>query len=136
MRGQELVTLKLRLPFFILVVGLLSCGRKERIPRDAAQQGHGPQGLTVPENVYCPSGYSYDSKFHQCFGDLGVLGPFSDEMLNRCRTFGGGTPCDSLHWERSFAQELRGDSICPRGTEWDVMRTVCSQGEHVFGPFT
>lgn len=130
------LNLSSRMILMIFCWSLAACGRVSKPPKEAAQSGHGQQGLTTAENVYCPFGYNYDSKFHQCFSEVGVIGPFSDEMMNQCRSFGGGEPCESLHWDRNFAQQLRGDGLCPRGTNWDAQKFVCGQGEHVFGPFT
>lgn len=130
-------TLLFRLFFisFALSMGLVACREKSEPKREADQQNHGLPGLVSPDDIYCPEGYSYDETYHQCFGGAGVIGPFSTEMVQKCKTFGGGEPCDGLHWERGFAQQLRGKELCPLDTEWNTQLMVCADSEHVYGPF-
>jgi 3D (Asp-Asp-Asp) domain-containing protein len=121
--------------FPLMMFFLAACGDKAADKPIAAQQNYGMPGLAGPNELYCPEGYSYDAKYHQCFGQSGVLGPFSNSMVNKCKSFGGGAPCEGLHWEREFAQELRGQELCPAGTQWETRLSVCADGENVFGPF-
>lgn len=122
------------LSVFVAVL-LLSCGREEPPKPEANQQGFGLGGQNVPDDYYCPDGYSYDSRYHVCEGRQGVLGPFSEEMVYKCKSFGGGAPCDGLHWQPEFAHAIRGTGRCPNGTQWDNELEVCFSGENVYGPF-
>lgn len=133
--------LKRRSSFFMLAVIVLasavfSCGRKESAKKpDANGQNHGPSGLVEPEQIYCPELYKYDVESHMCFGQSGVLGPFSRKMVELCQSYGGGSACNNLHWERNFAMGIRGKDLCPVGTQWQSQWLVCSDDEHVYGPF-
>jgi len=119
----------------VSVFTLSSCREKAEPKPEADQQNHGRPGLVTPDDIYCPEGYSYDLTFNQCYSAAGVIGPFSISMIQKCKAFGGGEPCDGLHWERGFAQQLRGKELCSEGTEWNTKLNVCADGEHVYGPF-
>lgn len=119
----------------IICFMVASCANQpEQLP-ESAQQNFGAPGLTAPDDIYCPDGYSYDHTFHQCYGKPGVLGPFPHSMVSKCKSFGGGGPCEGLHWEREFAQELRGQELCPVGSSWESNLSVCADEYHVYGPF-
>lgn len=113
----------------------VSCRNQVDSPIEASQQNFGAPGLMIPDDIYCPEGYNYDASFHYCVGQLGVLGPFSSVMIEKCKVFGGGDPCEGLHWDREFAEQIRGREVCPPGSEWNSALTVCAQGQHVYGPF-
>jgi len=119
----------------IMCLFIISCRVQTKDEADSLNRGIGFAGQNTPDDIYCPEGYSYDAKFHQCFGRAGVLGPFTDFMIQKCKSFGGGAPCDGLHWEREFAQELRGIATCPMGAQLDSHSGVCADSVNVFGPF-
>lgn len=124
---------------FVSVVSFIaavSCGRKESPKKpDANGQNHGPSGLIEPEQIYCPEFYKYDVESHMCYGKQGVLGPFNKTMVSLCESYGGGSACNNLHWDRDFAMQIRGKELCPVGTQWESQLLVCSDDEHVYGPF-
>lgn len=80
------------LMFPLMMFFLAACGDKAADKPIAAQQNYGMPGLVGPNELYCPEGYNYDAKYHQCFGQSGVLGPFSNSMVNKCKSFGGEPP--------------------------------------------
>lgn len=128
--------------FFFALISFLSffaatsCGQKETPQKpDASGQNHGPSGLIEPEQIYCPEFYRYDVESHMCYGKQGVLGPFNKTMVGLCESYGGGSACNNLHWDRNFAMQIRGKDLCPVGTVWESQLLVCSDAEHVYGPF-
>ena len=123
------------LPSVFLVLFLVVCAPKPSEQPGANQQGFGLGGLAQPDDFYCPEGYSYDSDYHVCDGRQGVLGPFSDAMVQKCKSFGGGKPCDGVHWQREFAHSIRGTGKCPNGTQRESELEVCYSGDDVYGPF-
>jgi 3D (Asp-Asp-Asp) domain-containing protein len=114
---------------------LIFCAPPPENPPPADQQNFGLSGEAGPDDFYCPAGYTYEKVYHLCEGRTGVLGPFSDAMVEKCRSFGGGAPCDGLHWQREFAHGIRGTGKCPNGTQWDAELEVCFSGNNVYGPF-
>ncbi|MFZ9519352.1 MAG: 3D domain-containing protein [Silvanigrellaceae bacterium] len=119
----------------LVMVCWFGCAPQSSEQPPANQQGFGLSGGIQPDDFYCPEGYSYDGEYHLCEGQKGVLGPFSDAMIQRCKSFGGGSPCDGVHWQREFAHSIRGTGKCPNGTQWETELEVCYSGENVFGPF-
>lgn len=101
------------------------------------KQRDGVEVLSVSarSEYYCPKGFSFDLSFHTCVDESHVLGPFSDEMMTRCKMYGGGIPCEGKLWNRDFALKIRGAERCPVGTEWSNDLDVCVSGENAFGPF-
>lgn len=118
-----------------VVVFVFSCAPETVDKTRSGQSGFGLGGDTRPDDFYCPAGYRYDNLYHLCEGAKGVLGPFSFEMVDKCKSFGGGSACDGLHWQTEFAHGIRGTGKCPLGTHWEGELEVCASGAHVYGPF-
>ncbi|MEN9827239.1 MAG: hypothetical protein RI953_2984 [Pseudomonadota bacterium] len=136
MKSLQLNHLLMKLfPFVMLAVFLVVCAPQPSELPGANQQGFGLGGVAQPDDFYCPEGYSYDTTYHVCDSRQGVLGPFSDAMVQKCKSFGGGAPCDGLHWQREFAHSIRGTGKCPNGTQWESELEVCYSGDDVYGPF-
>jgi 3D (Asp-Asp-Asp) domain-containing protein len=88
------------------------------------------------ENRFCPSGFEYDKTYRLCVSETEALGPFTNEMIAKCKQFGGGSPCEGMRWEVNFAQRLRGTSTCPPGAKLDSGIGECVGNKNVYGPFT
>jgi 3D (Asp-Asp-Asp) domain-containing protein len=119
----------------LVVFSAFSCAPDSGEKTRSGQNGFGLGGDSQPDDFYCPSGYTYDRLYHLCEGVKGALGPFSFEMIDKCKSFGGGSACEGLHWQTEFTHGIRGTGRCPVGTHWDTDLEVCTSGAHVFGPF-
>ncbi|WP_428818466.1 C39 family peptidase [Microbulbifer sp. MCCC 1A16149] len=77
----------------------------------------------------CPDGSSFDTELDFCANEVDVFGPFTNQMVDGCINYGGGSACTNtytypvqgnniqvLRWSRSFAQNLRGTGSCPVGS--------------------
>lgn len=118
-----------------LVPFLVMCAPETSERPRSNQQGFGLSPEPSADDFYCPDGYVYDSYYHLCEGRSGVLGPFSDAMVEKCKTYGGGAPCEGQIWQREFAHSIRGTGKCPNGTYWDSEIEACYSDENVYGPF-
>lgn len=89
----------------------------------------------LANSYFCPLNYVYDSVNKVCANDLNVLGPFSDEMIFKCKIAGGGSACGSNFWYKSFALKIRGNSFCPYGTKLLQNTDYCIDSKGIYGPF-
>jgi hypothetical protein len=106
--------------------------------RSAAAQNSAliAEAKTNPDAIFCPVGSWYSSSEKMCVTETQAVGPFTREMINLCKKFGGGDKaCESGRWERKFAGRLRLSERCPRGAGFDAARDACVEGSDVFGPF-
>ncbi|WP_009631350.1 3D domain-containing protein [Synechocystis sp. PCC 7509] len=87
------------------------------------------------ENRFCPSEFEYDKAHRLCVSETEALGPFTNEMIAKCKQFGGGSPCEGTRWEVNFARRLRGTSTCPPGAKLDSGIGECVDNANVYGPF-
>lgn len=87
------------------------------------------------ENRFCPSGFEYDKNHRLCASETEALGPFTNEMIAKCKQFGGGSPCEGTRWEVNFARRLRGTSTCPPGAKLDSGIGECVDNANIYGPF-
>lgn len=90
--------------------------------------------------IACPQGYSLESvgnsggKF--CSDGTNVWGPFTEAMISRCLSWGGGSQaCRSNRWASALALAARGDGLCALGATFDPETGYCVEGENAFGPF-
>jgi hypothetical protein len=92
--------------------------------------------------IACPTGF----KLHSIGRDGGrycmqdgerVLGPFPQDMIDKCIAWGGGdSTCRTAEtWGRKLALSARGYDTCPLGTWYDFDVDYCTDGLNVFGPF-
>lgn len=88
------------------------------------------------EDLFCPSGFEYDKINRLCASEKEALGPFTNEMIAKCKEFGGGPACEGTRWEVNFARRLRGTSTCPPGAKLDSGIGQCVDSANVYGPFT
>ena len=117
-----------------------------------------PPPVAAPVTFSCPDGAAFESKLGFCADTQNAFGPFPDAMVAECKRLGGGEPCtetqpvgfaqgkvtmDLSRWSKTFAQGLRGNASCPRGTTSDArFDGLCVEGqgsgglpEDVYGPF-
>lgn len=88
------------------------------------------------ENIFCPIDFGYDKNHRLCISEKEALGPFTSEMIAKCKEFGGGPACEGTRWEVNFARRLRGTSSCPPGAKLDSGIGQCVDSANVYGPFT
>lgn len=86
------------------------------------------------EKRFCPSGFEYDKTHRLCVSQAEALGLFTNEMIAKCKQFGGGSPCEGTRWEVNFARRLRGTSTCPPGAKLDSGIGECVDNANVYGP--
>ena len=95
--------------------------------------------------IRCPSGYtalSVGTEGGKVCGDgatldsaQNILGPFTQAMVAKCASWGGGEPCRANRWGKAMALSARGTGACPAGATWDAETTYCAEGDSAFGPF-
>jgi hypothetical protein len=77
----------------------------------------------------CPDGSSFNSALSFCATDTDAYGPFTNAMVSKCQTAGGGSACSNTYtvnvqgktvslprWSKSFTQSIRGTADCPLGS--------------------
>lgn len=112
----------------------------EKMPGEVASEisSEGTQStsfqLQSTEELYCPEGFSLDTKLRFCTSETEAIGPFPEQMRLSCAQFGGGQACENDNWSKTFAENLRGDAFCPVGTV-RTAEDLCSDGTNAFGPF-
>ncbi len=95
--------------------------------------------MVPPANaVFCAEGFAHDTDFDLCANSTDAVGPFTEAMIQRCITAGGGDlACRSSRWNVGFARSIRGRGDCPPGAARDATAgNRCREGDNVFGPFT
>lgn len=90
--------------------------------------------------IECPSGFALrtvgTAGGRVCVGPLGILGPFTSVMFQKCLAWGGGdAACASNIWDERLALSARGVDLCPDGASFDTTTGYCAEGIHAFGPF-
>ena len=84
---------------------------------------------------FCPARYSYDKINHVCENKLNILGPFTDKMVNKCVSGGGGSACKGNYWYKSFGLKIRGKDFCPLGATFLKDIGYCVDSKGIYGPF-
>ena len=108
--------------------------------------GHMPAGLASPVapdllgELGCPDGYQAwfvgAEGGRLCTDGRTALGPFTQVMRERCRTWGGGGACASDTWSLGLATGARGEGVCPSGAALDHHHTLyCVERGEALGPF-
>lgn len=92
--------------------------------------------------ISCPSGFDLrmigrEGGRYCAKGDTQVLGPFPEEMIEKCIAWGGGGEIcrDGKTWGTELALAARGSGLCPTGSWYDYDVDYCSDGVNVYGPF-
>ena len=62
---------------------------------------------TVRGTGVCPVGTQYDDEVVQCVAGTNVYGPFSNFLVDRCQSRGGGQACESNRWSRDILSSAR-----------------------------
>lgn len=112
---------------------LVSCGPMEgsRLQENVAD--------TPAGRIDCPFGYQITAVGNAggvlCTNFQNAWGPFTRTMIQRCRSYGGGEPCESMAWDKELALALRGTGLCPNGARFDRETGYCVEGQEAFGPF-
>jgi hypothetical protein len=91
----------------------------------------------ISDSFYCPTSYSLEEKpngVHYCATDKTVLGPFPPLMVELCEV-SFGSKCQSPTWPTKIFLGLRGEKVCPKGSEFDSVLEVCTDGIFAYGPF-
>ena len=115
--------------------------RLDTAPAVAAALAKRTNSGDVPAQVLsCPSGFAPtdvgSSGGKLCVSSAEASGPFTQGMQESCREKGGGDACSNARWSRGLALWLHGSERCPLGATFDANLNACSEGEHVFGPFS
>lgn len=96
------------------------------------------QSTALSNSTYwCPAGSWYDATYRLCTTPTQALGPFTPAMIETCKRYGGGLEaCENAWWDSEFAKSIRGTDRCPPGSSLDAKRGYCTDGNHVYGPFS
>jgi hypothetical protein len=92
--------------------------------------------------IRCPEGYGLHVVGREggryCMkGETQVLGPFPQDMVDKCIAWGGGEDIcrNGKTWGKKLALAARGNGLCPAGSWYDFDVDYCSDGVNVYGPF-
>ena len=92
-----------------------------------------------PAEIQCPIGYTLFPIGTQgcsyCSNGTNVWGPFTEPMIKKCESWGGGAGCRAYRWNKQLALDARGSGLCPDGASFDVATGYCAEGNNLFGPF-
>lgn len=94
-----------------------------------------PGMVPIGTRIYCPDTYAFDPVARLCVKDGKAIGPFPIAMQRDCIRFGGGSACQNLTWDLSFAKNLRGTDECPKGSTKSA-QGLCVENGQTFGPFS
>lgn len=64
-----------------------------------------------------------------------ALGPFTQNMVNKCLEWGGGSACLSNKWSEDLFIKAYGGGICADGAYANAITGYCMEGNHTLGPF-
>lgn len=91
--------------------------------------------------IECPPGYALET-INSGGGRLCIKaqtndawGPFTRGMVQKCKSWGGGSACDTDRWHRNLAVAAYGSGSCPEGASLDGPTGYCVEGSDAFGPF-
>lgn len=89
--------------------------------------------------VACPTGYALtnvgDEGGQYCTDGPNVWGPFTQKMVSKCKSWGGGGACNSQRWSTALYLGARGTALCMDGASYDSLTWYCVEGQDAFGPF-
>ncbi len=101
----------------------------------------GSSGGTAYGRIECPATYQLQT-INGAGGRLCVnaqtsdaWGPFTRGMVQKCKSWGGGSACDTDRWHRDLAVTAYGGGSCPEGATLDGPTGYCVEGTDAFGPF-
>lgn len=103
-------------------------------PSEAANHGETAISSSV---AWCPDGSSYDAVYRMCTTSTQALGPFTRQMIDQCKQYGGGdSACEGTWWSAHFAKSIRGTGTCPPGATLDDKTGYCVDSQNAYGPFS
>jgi len=141
---EEVGMKRVSLAFYGLGLSYLmaSCGQEEMNESEVSggQEGtdsttEGWLHLSGATTSYCPAGTSLIQSHWLCASNTEAVGPFTPEMVQKCKNAGGGPACDGAKWGKSFAMSIRGIGDCMAGSTYDSSIDACVAGNDVYGPF-
>lgn len=121
---------------FASTLALAACGSAELDLRAPDQTSREKLDLATVANVYCTEGTSFLADYQLCASATEAVGPFTNKMIEACKTAGGGNACYSGRWSLSLAKKLRGTALCAPGSTMNSTYEECVEGEYAFGPFS
>lgn len=122
--------------------GFDSCAMSQSFNR-VYNPGGLPFGESVSEDygrIECPDEYEF-TEFNAVGGGLCVnqngdaMGPFTQGMVDKCESWGGGQACQTNQWNESLATAAYGEGTCPDGATVDPETGYCLELDDAFGPF-
>lgn len=62
-------------------------------------------------------------------------GPITQNMINKCLQWGGGSACFNNQWSETLFRQAYGNNICPNGSHLNAITGYCMEGNDSLGPF-
>ncbi|MFZ9520190.1 MAG: hypothetical protein ACO3A4_06905 [Silvanigrellaceae bacterium] len=98
-----------------------------------------PNGGRLPDvtsAIECPPGTIVDGGSNSfCTDGMRAYAPYTNEMQVACGKIYGPACYDSL-WTNQMYSSLRGNGVCPLGSDWNTANNVCVEGSTALGPFS
>jgi hypothetical protein len=93
-----------------------------------------PMYFATDDSAVCPTGATFDDASGFCTQGGRALGPFTQAMVDACKSANGAT-CDDVNLPLSLATTIRGTDTCPKGASIDPTLGVCADDTYAYGPF-